>query len=343
MRHDPKFATFHGAYLNERVEFDLQNTFLGEETENQMYRLLAHVSLTRDPRATRDMVPKEVWANLPPDPEIAELEERRAELKRGQYRIRGREAEAEIRSLTETIGSRRAQRDAIIVKQYHKYYFYNRPTWDIEKQACGEEEKEHVESSINLDIPERARLAEIWCDQPDDWTDEETYQQRVEAIDLMASLCNKRETAKRRDRICPQTQTQARLQQSAEPSPGHEHFPLLMDANQCPDCIGDKRISYEQRTFQYCRSTVRNDHFDNQHLKEREEAEQRGEPIRCKHPKCKEQKFQHLDHFRHHVYSVHRVQLRSSAQVRAARSKKTHRQAGTQTEAAELKAARPHL
>ncbi|KAJ3463633.1 hypothetical protein MRS44_008419 [Fusarium solani] len=30
MRHDPKFLTFHDAYLNQMVEFDLQNTFLEE-------------------------------------------------------------------------------------------------------------------------------------------------------------------------------------------------------------------------------------------------------------------------------------------------------------------------
>ena len=57
MRHDPTFATFHNAYLNEIAKFDTQNTFLVEQTEDQLYKLFAHVSLTRDPRATRDMVP----------------------------------------------------------------------------------------------------------------------------------------------------------------------------------------------------------------------------------------------------------------------------------------------
>ncbi|KAH7176273.1 hypothetical protein EDB81DRAFT_34260 [Dactylonectria macrodidyma] len=75
MRHDPKFATFLSAYLNENVGFDIQNAFLEDETEDQLYRLLAHVSLNHDPRAARDMVPDEFWQNLPPDPAIAELEE----------------------------------------------------------------------------------------------------------------------------------------------------------------------------------------------------------------------------------------------------------------------------
>lgn len=52
--------TFQSAYLNEIANFDLQNAFLGEEKESQLFRLFAHVSLTRDPRAAADMVPNEV-------------------------------------------------------------------------------------------------------------------------------------------------------------------------------------------------------------------------------------------------------------------------------------------
>ena len=96
MRHDPKFYTFQSAYLNEIAKFHLQNAFLEEEMEDQLFRLFAHVSLTRDPRATRDMVPAEVWADLLPDPEITALEEQRAELKQGQYRFQDREDEAKI-------------------------------------------------------------------------------------------------------------------------------------------------------------------------------------------------------------------------------------------------------
>ncbi|KAH8661060.1 hypothetical protein BGZ61DRAFT_539941 [Ilyonectria robusta] len=93
MRQDPRFMTFHHAYLNEIANFDLQNAFLEEEKEDQLFQLFAHVSLTRDPRATSDMVPDEVWANLSSDPEIVELEEQRAQFKRGKYRSEGRKNE----------------------------------------------------------------------------------------------------------------------------------------------------------------------------------------------------------------------------------------------------------
>lgn len=78
MRHDPQFMTFQSAYLNQIVNFDIQNAFLEEEKETQLFRMFAHVSLTRDPRATADMVPPEVWANAPPDPEIIEFQKQLA-------------------------------------------------------------------------------------------------------------------------------------------------------------------------------------------------------------------------------------------------------------------------
>ncbi|KAL6414073.1 hypothetical protein AUP68_00587 [Ilyonectria robusta] len=46
-----QLATFHHAYLNEIANFDLQNAFLEEEKQNQLFLIFAHFSLTRDPRA----------------------------------------------------------------------------------------------------------------------------------------------------------------------------------------------------------------------------------------------------------------------------------------------------
>ncbi|EXL40377.1 hypothetical protein FOCG_17143 [Fusarium oxysporum f. sp. radicis-lycopersici 26381] len=285
MRQDPRFMTFQSAYLNEIANFDLQNAFLEEEKESQLFRLFAHVSLTRDPRATADMVPDEVWANLAPDPEIVELEEQRAQLKRGKYRIEGQENEEEIRQLTNKIRTKRAYREKQVVKEYREDYFYHRPTWDIEQQARGEEEEEYTEPVIDVHIPERDRLANILCHQPDGLTEDQVLEQRIEAIQLMVSLCDKRETVKRhrvQQNIRAQAQPHIKTEPSeagSEPEPSLDQFPLLMQPGQCPDCIGDERLSLEERAFSYCRPTVRNDHFDDQHLTDRERALQCGEKM----------------------------------------------------------------
>ncbi|RFU72177.1 domain containing [Trichoderma arundinaceum] len=307
MRHDPKFLTFSSAYLNEIANFDLQNAFLEEEKQDQLFRLFAHVTLTRDPRATRDMVPAEVWANTPPDPEIVALEEQRAALKQGHYRIAGCEDEKNIRQLSQTIRVKKAERERRIVKEYREFYFRNHSTWVIEAQARGEMEEEYKEPEINLAIPERARLAEILCHQPDDWTSEEIHRHRIESVDLMVALCDKKETGKR-SRTQLRTQIGQDVKQESPtpevifmPEAKPDIFPLLMEATQCPDCIGDEQLPPMERTFRWCRTTVRNDHFDDQHLPERERAEQRGEAITCNHPKCKGIKLKHLDHLRAHT------------------------------------------
>lgn len=330
MRHDPKFATFFNAYLNENAKFDLQNAFLEEEKEVQLFRMFAHVSLTRDPRAVRDMVPKEVWEAAPPDPEIVKLEEERDSLKQGLSRIEGSADEGRIRQLTSDIRLKRAQRERRIVKQFREYYFQHRPTWDLEAQARGEVEEPLEEPKLHSTIAERARLAHILCHQPENWTNEEILQRRIEAVQLMVDFCNKKE---------PRNILQAQLRTQAEQSVKEEPklvtiseletniFSMLMKTSQCPSCIGDSQMPLKERTFEFCRDTVRNDHWDDRHLPELERAEQRAEPIICKHPACGDQKFKHLNHFRAHVKSDHGISLRSQDQVLRRRLKKAkHRQ-----------------
>ena len=330
MRHDPRFATFFSAYLNENAQFDLQNAFLEEEKQEQLFKLFAFVSLTRDTRAVRNMVPDEVWANVPPDPTIAALEAERSALKEGSYRIAGRSNEARIRMLTKEIGARRVERDRRIVKDYREYYFYHRPTWDIEAQARGEKEEEYREPIIDVAFPERARLAEIFCHQPRKLNEKELLNLRVEAIDLMVSLCDKKETARSSQRRPEQEEEAFIKDELAESDPASDNveadlFPLLLDPTQCPDCIGDGGLSVEERTFRWCRPTVRNDHFDDRHLPEREAMENSGGSILCRHTKCVEIKFKHMDHFRKHVQDVHGISLRTSHQARERRSRKLQR------------------
>ncbi|KAK4227736.1 FluG domain-containing protein [Podospora fimiseda] len=195
VRHDPKWATFNSAYINEKVGFHLQNAFLDEATEDSLLAMLSHIGLMRDPRASKDMVPNDVWEMMPPDTEIERLEVEKAQLKGGQYRIKGSEHEDRIRELTRSIATKVARRKNDIRRAYWEDYFYNRPTWDIE--AKGQEEKEYGEPAIDLCIPERAQLAEILCNQPDNSSSTELLELRILAAELMVALCGKRETVKR--------------------------------------------------------------------------------------------------------------------------------------------------
>lgn len=133
---------------------------------------------------------------MSPDHKITELEDKRALLKQGRYRIAGCENEEKIRKFTEKIRTKKADRNKRIVKYYREYYFYNRPTWDVEAQARGESQVQYEEPIIDLAIYERARLAEILCYQSKDSTEEQILCRRIEVVDLMVALCDKRDTGK---------------------------------------------------------------------------------------------------------------------------------------------------
>ncbi|KAK4228723.1 FluG domain-containing protein [Podospora fimiseda] len=180
------------------------------------------------------------WATLPPDPEIETVEAEKAQLKGGQYRIKGSEHEDRIRELARLIAAKAVRRKNDIRRAYREDYFYNRPTRDIE--ANGQEEREYVELAIDLYIPER-----------------------------------KRETVKRN-----------RIQRRAR-----------ADVKQCPHCIGDETMSFETKTFKYCRPAVMYDHFDRKH------TQQLGSKSE---PDCRgSTQSRVLNHFKNHVEKVHGV------------------------------------
>ena len=56
---------------------------------------------------------------------------------------------------------------------------------------------QYVEPTIDLQIPERAQLAEILCKQPGDLTPVQLPGLRIRAAELMVALYDKRETKKR--------------------------------------------------------------------------------------------------------------------------------------------------
>jgi len=163
----------------------------------------------------------------------------------------------EIRKRGTQIRTKRAKRDKAIVRAYHKYKFYYRPTWDVERQARGEvEDDEYVAPAIDLSIPERAELAKILCFQLQNLSEEEIFELRIQAVELTQALCGRREMARSR-RIRARTQAEVVIKQE---SPGPDDFPLLLQNTQCPDCIGDERFPLEERVLRYCRPNVRNDH-----------------------------------------------------------------------------------
>lgn len=77
---------YNGAYIDERVPFDVLSAVLERPSADGILRMLTHISLMRDPRALVH-VPDDVLTALPLDPSIVDLEQQRAQLKARAYRI----------------------------------------------------------------------------------------------------------------------------------------------------------------------------------------------------------------------------------------------------------------
>ncbi|KAH7016562.1 FluG domain-containing protein [Microdochium trichocladiopsis] len=302
MRHDPKWAIFNSAYINEKVQFDIQSTFIQEPTKDSLIRLFAHIGISSDPRASQNMVPEEVWDNLPPDGEISRLQEERQRLKGGKYRIGDNPYQQKIQALTREIARRKSRRFKRVCQEYRAYYFDTRPTLDIETQVEGIKHPDWTTPDFEAEIPARKDLANILCKQSDNLSDNQLQALRTSAV----KQC-KREIP-RRDGV---SEDDSDLDMGQKKVTTQDDFPLLMRNTQCPRCIGDQSLTYKQRTFAYSRPGSMNDHFRKVHLGKLEEEQQAASLI-CDHPKCIADKvtFKNLDHFKHHVQVKHGVWLR---------------------------------
>ena len=312
MRHNPNSAVYNGAYIKERVPFDVLSAVLERPSADGILRMLTHMSLMRDPRAPIH-VPDDVLAALPPDPSIVDLEQQRAQLKAGAYRIRGTEVEAEVRRLTAEIGIARTRRRNIISEEYRADYFRRRPVEDIERQNSGQQEEEYIEPVVEHQIPERAQLAELICTHVAGTTPQEIVARRIHSAGLMVILCRRREVPRRyRLRVSlPQPPL------IKEESPDLEPFPIKLAKDQCPICIGDESKSYEERIGSFCRPAKMMDHVERIHLEGRDPHAK----IKCYHPACKSQGLvlEHVEHFKGHVEEVHGVKLREPRFVRSSK------------------------
>jgi hypothetical protein len=303
MRHNPNSGVYNGAYINERVGFDVLSAVLERPSADGILRMLTHMSLTRDPRAPVH-VPDDVLAALPPDPDIVALEQQREELKAGVYRIQGTEVEAEVRRLTAEIGSARARRQNILSEEYRADYFRRRPTEDIERQNSGQQEEEYVEPVVEHQIPERTQLAELICTRVTGITPQDIIILRIRSASLMVALCHRCEVP-RRYRLQVTLPHRPLIK---EGSPDLEPFPLVLAKTQCPICIGDESKIYEERMRSFCRVSKMRDHVERIHL----QGVNPEAKFFCYHPVCKSRGLvlKDLRHFKNHVQTDHKVSLR---------------------------------
>jgi hypothetical protein len=322
MRQDSNSGVFSAAYLNTRVQFDIQSAVMERPSIDGLTRAFTHMSIRCDPRAPKN-VPRHVKDALPPDPKILEWEEERRTLHveiKCQYGLIYRADETEMgrtyQTLVQKINARTKRRDEDLKKVYRRQYFYRIHNEELQRLLNNVETEEYVEPIIHHQLPERTRLQEVICHFPHNLSLEQIVQRRVRVVDLMVALCSRREEPQPKEcsvesrESSNESSTEDYLneqQPSRKSSPDLDPFPLTCEKTQCIFCYPTKKT--------FSRPAKMMDHVES-HLR-LEPADRIG----CRHPVCQAAGLVlgNIHQFKGHVQTVHGITLRDPWFVRSAK------------------------
>ena len=163
---------------------------------------------------------------------------------------------------------------------------------------------EYIEPAVQHQLPERTQLQEVICDFSEDLNTQDIVSRRIHAIGLIVALCSRREDPRPKQRSSNLCQLLIK-----EDPPDVEPFPLVHAKTQCPICIGDERLTPNERTFSYSRASDMTRHVERAHLR----GLPLNERIDCRHPICKSSGLvlSSIMQFKRHVATVHGISLRA--------------------------------
>ncbi len=161
---------------------------------------------------------------------------------------------------------------------------------------------------IEYHIPERAEVVRLTCSPGDDLSDREQLRRRIEAIDARAALCYRRET-QRRGRpkaTIKQEESEGVVSESGEDA--KDYFPMVCRPTQCLFCLGDDRLPYLHRIFEYAKPNRMMNEVG-KHL----ESFAQEDPVPCPHPQCSAAGLvlPSVMGFKNHTATVHKIFLRA--------------------------------
>lgn len=301
------------AYMNERIQCDVQAAFLGRPSADALLKSISHMSRDVDSRAPTELTDDQK-NSLKTHPLIVELRGRRDAISAEAQRMYGtlenakkndpkiyalyRGAQAQFDSTKKSLEREK--------KQETRLQFFDRiETEDAQRQlsllALDLKEEEWKPTHVKHTLPERRRAAELLCNPPSDLTPPGKVRYRAATIDALVSLCRKQELpqkpSKGRDYgwgILPVPEPIPKHRPEPKPKPE----PLAITNRQCIFCICKTGQSQE-----FCRPRKAREHVEKQHLRFFGEKDL----IPCPDKFCRLSGlvlFGHV-HFKNHVSRVH--------------------------------------
>ncbi|KAH8797870.1 FluG domain-containing protein [Xylogone sp. PMI_703] len=323
-RQQPLMGTFNGAYINERVRLNVQDAYLnGEITEDGLTRVFTHMSVRRR-LVGRSKAPSSlVDQAISEDRSIAILRQqvdanhRRLKAK---YKFIRRAPKREIQEHNKLQSQLKSEKKSLeetvhdVYNQECERRAYNEMMRMQLNPSMIEEPIKELDQSPKVEhrLIERTQLAKILCDFSLYLSPQQIVTRKVTAIVLFIALASRRECQTRQPRRSLAVSEHPIKQESPCPTPQsqREQFPLICKKTQCILCLGDTRLSYEERTRTFSRVSHMMTHVQNVHHLDRMVA---NTPVICVHPVCISCNvvLENKDDFKNHVARVHKIRLRA--------------------------------
>ncbi|KAA6415050.1 MAG: hypothetical protein FRX48_01801 [Lasallia pustulata] len=142
----------------------------------------------------------------------------------------------------------------------------------------------------------------------DGLSDREELRRRIQAIKARADLCNRRETQRRGQpkSTAKQEESEGAVKESKEDA--KEKFPMVCRPTQCLFCLGDERLPYLHRVFEYAKPNRMMNEVG-KHLERLAPEDQ----VPCPHPQCKAAGLvlPTVMDLKNHTATVHKIFLRA--------------------------------
>lgn len=262
------------AYMNERIQCDVQAAFLNRPSADALFKAMSHMSRDVDPRAPSTLTDIE-YDQLKAHPLLVELRDRRDALSKEARRAHGtlKKAEATDSKLFKLYNQarldfdstkKRLTREKIGVSRSE--FFDRIETQDARRQlglsALDLSEGEWKVEAIRHG-PERKKVAELICKNTSGLPHHQKLVHRIQTIKALLEFCKAPVAATKRKRVHHRDWG---LLPSPEPTPPRvvkvEPKPVIINNRQCIFCI-----CKTGQVQEFCRPRKAREHVEKQHLR----------------------------------------------------------------------------
>ena len=254
-----------GYYLDQDIRFDTESCYLGKPSNEVVQKTARLASLTADTSAPTELS-SEQKAKLVQCPQVIQLAQRNkaltARIRAAGYNTVGdaqgtclfqkkKKAEGRLNCLKVKLRKK-------MIMQARKRHFRKADTLAFDAQfsdtvaAHTSLQGTHHTQPIEYNIPERAEVVQLTCSPSDGLSDGKKLRQRIQAIEARAALCHRRETQRRgRPKSTVKQEEEGAVNESEEDT--KDDFPIVCRPTQCLFCLGDERLPYQHRVFEYAK------------------------------------------------------------------------------------------